>query len=263
MLHLSKLATQLVTPLDLALLLAALGVGLAFRGRARVGAALVAVAALGLWAASVPVVAVPLMHDLESRFAEVAPEDAPMAGAIVLLGGGLRPYDPARRLTPQMNAAGDRLLEAARLYRAGKAPLVIATGAASAEGGSELPQAEAAARLLVEAGVPREAIVGEPRSRTTWEDARYVKELLDARGIGDVLLVTSALHMPRALAAFERFGVRAIPVPSDFEADAAHPGSSGWLPDVTSLDMTTNVLEEYEGTLVYALRARLQGVGAR
>jgi len=260
-LHLSKIATQLATPLDLALFLAALGAWLAFRGRARAGAALVAVAVLGLWMASAPAVAVPLIHDLESRFAEVAPADAPATGAIVVLGGGLHPYDPGRRLAPQMNAAGDRLLEAARLYRAGKAPLVIATGA-SVAGGAELPQADAAARLLVEVGVPREAILGEPRSRTTWEDARYVKELLAARGIRDVLLVTSALHMPRALATFERFGVRAIPVPTDFEADAAPAGLSGWLPDVTSLDMTTNVLKEYEGALVYALRARLQGVGA-
>jgi len=262
MLHLSKLATQLAYPLDLALFLAALGAALAWRGRARAGAALVAVAVVGLWMASAPALVIPLMRAVESRYAEVPPEDAPVAGAIVLLGGGVHPYDPSQHRSPQLNAAGDRVLHAARLYRAGKAPLVIATGAALGEG-PELAQAEAAARLLVEAGVPRDAIVSEPRSRTTWEDARFVKELVDARGIRDVLLVTSALHMPRALSVFERFGVHAIPAPTDFEADAVRTGLLGWLPDVGALDMTSRVYKEYLGALVYALRARFGGAAAR
>jgi uncharacterized SAM-binding protein YcdF (DUF218 family) len=195
----------------------------------------------------------------------VPPEDAPAAGAIVVLGGGLHPFDPkeGRRRWPDLNAAGDRLLHAARLYRAGKAPLVIATGGVAPWEPASVSQAEAAAELLVEWGVPRDAIALEQRSRSTWEDARYTKELLEERGVRDVLLVTSALHMERSLAVFEAFGIHAIPAPTDYEADDAPRGVLGWLPDSHSLNTTSHAFKEYLGLFVYSLRARVEQAAVR
>ena len=261
MLQLSKVATQLVLPLALAIAAMLAASLLAWRSRARAAAVLAGAAGLSLWAASLPVAAYRLLDSIEARHEPVAAEQAPSAGAIVVLGGGLRSLDPASaaRRWPDLNAAGDRLIHAARLYRAGKAPLVIPTGGSAKWEADSIPQAELAAQLLEEWGVPRAAIVPEPYSRTTWEDARRTRELLDAHGIRDVLLVTSALHMERALASFEAAGVHAIPAPTDYEAEAPPHGLLGWLPSVSALSDTTRSLHEWLGLVVYRLRARIEG----
>jgi len=260
-LYLSKVATQLVLPLDVAIAAMFVAAALAWRSRARGAAAVAAAAALLLWAASLPVAASRLLGSIEERHPPVTAEESPSAGAIVVLGGGINSFDPSQPLQrwPDLNDSGDRLIHAARLYRAGKAPLVIPTGGRMAWEPDAVPQAELAAQLLEEWGVPRAAIVPEPRSRTTWEDARYARELLDARGIHEVLLVTSALHMERALASFEAAGVRAIPAPTDFEAAAPASGLLGWLPSVRALTDTTRSLREWLGLAVYRVRARVQG----
>jgi uncharacterized SAM-binding protein YcdF (DUF218 family) len=262
-LQLSKVVTQLVLPLGLAIAAMLGAAGLAWRRGARAASALAAGAALALWAASLPVAAYRLLSSIEARHAPVAAEKAPSAGAIVVLGGGLRAFDPTwgTQRWPDLNAAGDRLIHAARLYRAGKAPLVIPTGGPAEWEPDSVPQAELAVQLLEEWGVPRAAIVPEPRSRTTWEDARRTREILAARGIHEVLLVTSALHMERALASFEAAGVRAIPAPTDYEAEAPPRGLLGWLPSVAALSDTTRSLREWLGLAVYRLRARIEVEG--
>jgi len=259
-LQLSKVATQLVLPLALAIAAMLVASLLAWRLRARAAALLAAAAALSLWAASLPVAAYRVLGSIEARHAPVAAEKAPSAGAIVVLGGGVRSLDTASAAQrwPDLNDAGDRLIHAARLYRAGKAPLVIPTGGPAGSPDS-VPQAELAVQLLEEWGVPRAAILPEARSRTTWEDARRTREILDARGIHEVLLVTSALHMDRALASFEAAGVRAIPAPTDYEAEAPPHGLLGWLPSVSALSDTTRSLREWFGLAVYRLRARIEG----
>jgi uncharacterized SAM-binding protein YcdF (DUF218 family) len=254
-LYLSKVATQLVHPLVLALLVAALGLALVWRGRPRAGSALAAAALGALWLASTPAVAFRLLHGLESRHPPVAAEQAPVASAIVVLGGGVRQRDAARPWA-DLNSAGDRLLHAARLYRAGKAPWLILSGGEIPWVASEQSQAQAMADLLVEWGVPRDAILLEEQSRTTWENAARVKQIVDERGLADVLLVTSAAHMPRSLETFEVFGVRAIPAPTDFEAEPAPAYLPlSWLADAPALRDTTRALKEYLGIEVYRLRA--------
>jgi uncharacterized SAM-binding protein YcdF (DUF218 family) len=68
------------------------------------------------------------------------------------------------------------------------------------------------------------------------------------------LLVTSALHMPRALATFRALGVDTIPAPTDFEAvpQPFHP--LRWLPDAETLAASTQAIKEYLGLWVYRWR---------
>ena len=114
-----------------------------------------------------------------------------------------------------MWSAADLVWHAARLYRAGKAPLVIPSGHGEAE--SSVP-------LLRDLGVPRRAIRVENAARNTEENAVLTRRLLDeARGGATnrparVLLVTSAWHMRRAMQQFARAGVEAIPAATDHEA---------------------------------------------
>ena len=153
-----------------------------------------------------------------------------------------------------MGAAADRVWHAARIYRAGKAPRVILSGGRMAWQGERLSEADATRRFLIDLGVPAEALLFEDHSRSTRENARYSAELIRAHGFARVLLVTSALHMPRALATFRAVGVDAIPAPTDFEVMPEPAHLLRWLPDAEALVASSRALKEYLGLWVYRWR---------
>jgi uncharacterized SAM-binding protein YcdF (DUF218 family) len=122
---------------------------------------------------------------------------------------------------------------------------------------AERTEAAEIADLLVEWGVPRAAIVEEGASRTTSENAVQVARLLRTRGLRRVLLVTSALHMRRALAAFRAEGVEAIPSPCDALATARpRRGPLDWLPRPEALQRTHDALWELLGLAAYRVTGR-------
>jgi uncharacterized SAM-binding protein YcdF (DUF218 family) len=252
--YLSKLATQVIYPLPLSILLALAALLLLWRRHHRTAGMVLATSVAILWASSTQVIALALGHSLDSQFPPVLPANAPEAGAIVVLGGGLRmPVEP--ELWSDLGSGADRMLHAARLYHAGKAPVVVASGGGMPWGRSRQVGADGMADLLVEWGVPRSAILIEPDSRTTYENAVRTQALLDGHDIEDILLVTSAMHMPRALAVFRSVGLRTHPAGTDFRAMR---GSSGtilsWIPSITNLTMTESAIKEYLGYAVYQWR---------
>jgi uncharacterized SAM-binding protein YcdF (DUF218 family) len=251
---LTKVATQLVYPLSLALALGLAALLLLSARRVRAAAAALTACLLLLWASSAPVVAYALVESLESRYPAVDVAALAPADAIVVLGGGLRSSGQDRPGAAVASAL-DRILEAARLYRAGKAPRVLASGGRMPWAAPEAPSgAEAMASLLREEGVPENALRLDSESRNTRENAVRSAAILEAEGDGRVLLVTSALHMRRALAAFRAAGVDAVPVPTDFTGPVATVPVMRWIPDAGALLATTRALKEYLGYAVYWAR---------
>ena len=110
---------------------------------------------------------------LEREWTAVKAEEAPEADAIVLLGGGMgantNVYPNAEIYSEMWNGA-DRVWHAARLWKAGKAPIVIPTGCGERE--SSVP-------LLRDFGVPESAIVVEDKARNTEENAKFVERMLN------------------------------------------------------------------------------------
>lgn len=253
----TKLLTQLAYPLTVAVVSALLGLWLA-AGRPVLGRLLIFAAMVGLWVVSTPAFSGWLQATLERRFQPLDMAQVPAADAIVVLGGGISPRRPPTRLSPALHEQADRVWYAARLHRAGKAPVVIASG-------GDLPwlevdesAAEATAWLLEQWGVPPSAIAVQSQSRTTREDAVYSKVVLNYYDAEQVLLVTSALHMPRAVATFRAQGIEAIAAPTDFQvlgADGARALS--WLPDALALAGTSRACKEYLGLWVYWWRGWL------
>lgn len=253
MLYLDKLLAQLADPLGAALILGGLALRLAARGRRRWGtaAALLALGSLGI--GSLPVVSDALRLSLEGQFPNLPIAALPTADAIVVLGGGITAGPPTGPY-PDLGAAADRVWHAARLYHAGKAPRLILSGGRLAWQGERLSEADAMRRFLTDLGVPAATLLSEDRSRSTRENALYSAELLQVHGFQRVLLVTSALHMPRALATFRAAGVDALPAPTDFEVlpEPFHP--LRWLPDAQALADSTRALKESLGLWVYRWR---------
>jgi len=189
----------------------------------------------------------------------------PTADAIVVLGGATKSKFPPRP-SVDLSEAGDRVLYGAQLYREGKAPLIIASGGRIDWRGGGPAESADMAEILKTLGVPDAAILQDPTSLNTYQNAVNVRQILKQQGIRRILLVTSAMHMPRSLRIFQRLGIDTIPAPTDFlvtQQELAEPNISiqasllNIVPDAERLGMTTRAIKEYVGTIIYRLRGWL------
>jgi uncharacterized SAM-binding protein YcdF (DUF218 family) len=208
-------------------------------------------------------IAYSLARTLEWKY---LPDTKPQsAEAIVVLGGGTEAMQPPRTAV-EMNGASDRMIHAADLYHAKKAPILLLSGGNIAWMESlENSPANDMQQILLRLGVPEKDMLLQTKSQNTHEDAVYSAEILKAKNIHRIFLVTSAMHMPRSVALFEKQGLEVIPAPADFTVTEI-----GWqqtfspnfetlltdlIPSSSALGLTTNVMKEYIGTVIY----RLQG----
>jgi uncharacterized SAM-binding protein YcdF (DUF218 family) len=261
-LFLSKLLPLFVYPLGITCILLVVAFLTLWR-HPRWSALCIALALILLLVSGNGWVANQLMHSLEKQY--VPTGELPKADAIVVLGGGIRPQFPPRPWV-DVTEAGDRPIYGAQLYRQGKAPFVILSGGRIEWQGGGPPESGDMAKLVEAMGVPNTAILQDPTSLNTYENAVNVKKILQQRGIKRVLLVTSAAHMPRPIQIFKKQGIDAIPAPTDFlisqqELQAAQDTSQGKilaaLPEAENLQRFTRALKEYLGIFIYRLRGWL------
>lgn len=243
--YVEKILTALVLPPAGLLLLAAFALLLAWRGW-RSGPWLGGSALLLLWLLATPAVSDLLRFSLERRFSPQDPALLPTADAIVVLGGGLSPQN-RRNPVPDLGRAADRYWHAFRLWRAGRAPEILISGGALPWIDAAASEAEAALVLLVDFGIPARRVLLEPGSLNTRQNAELSAAILRGRGANRILLVTSALHMRRALRQFENTGLEVIAAATDHEVADQPPGLLRWLPDSEALDGSRRALKEYLG----------------
>lgn len=259
----SKLLPLFFYPLGLACVLMVVAL-FTLGKRPRVAAGAIATALIILLLTSNGIVSRYLVQSLERQ--HLPPAELPNADAIVVLGGVTKSPLPPRPGV-DLSEEGDRLLYGAQLYQQKKAPLIILSGGRIGWLGSGLPESADMATVLQQIGIPASAMIQEPDSLNTYQNAVNVRQILAARGIRRVLLVTSALHMPRSLLIFQRQGITAIPAPTDFlisENELAGTISNGprsallnLLPEAERLQQFTRALKEYVGLGVYRLRGWL------
>lgn len=188
-----------------------------------------------------------LTATLEREYVPRAMSVIGSADAIVLLGGAMR-GDTHMGTLADLNQHADRLVHAAALYKAGKAPVMVLTGG-SVEGART--EAEQMKDILEVMGVPAERMLLESNSRNTHDNAVYSAQLLRASGMDRILLVTSAYHMRRSLALFEAQGLDVVPAPTDYQQLVTPQLLPGWLPTVSNLYQSTDALHEIVGYWVY------------
>jgi uncharacterized SAM-binding protein YcdF (DUF218 family) len=250
---LDKVLTQMAYPLGISLALGLLALVWVLAGRRRLGAGALAVALfwLGFW--SLPVVSDSLRFSLEAQSEELAVEALPTADAVVVLGGTMRPAAPGEPY-PDLGSAADRVWHAARIFHAGRAPVVIVSAGNLPWLDTGISEARAIEQFLSDLGVPSEAILLEERSANTRQNALFTGELMRENGLETALLVTSALHMPRALAAFLAAGVAVSPAATDFEVRSVPVHVLRWVPDAGALASGARAVKEYLGLWVYRWR---------
>ena len=252
-LFLSKTLPLFAFPPGLTVLLGCVA-AIVYRRRKRLAGWLCLLGLGSLYLFSTGAVSGALMGNLEARYPPLEMDQVPDADAIVVLGGFLSPPGGSRNF-PDLLDAVDRLWMASKLYRAGKAPLVLVSGGNLPFGENRISESASAKDVLSEWGVPRDAIMIEPNSRNTRENATMSRVVLESRGAKRVLLVTSAFHMPRAAAIFRLAGLECTPVPTDFKTGRENPDLLfRFLPEAQHLVQSQFAAKEWMGLTVYWLR---------
>ena len=198
-----------------------------------------------------------LLRGLEQQYPIVKSSDVPEAEAIVVLGGTVYPIKLPRVEAEEISGA--RILRAARIYHAGKAPILVCSGGTLYQSSfkTERSEAEDIRDVLLAYQVPESAIIMEKSSWNTSENAKATAKILRDRGIKKILLVTSAFHTPRAVALFEREGFTVIAAPSDARAAGVRLDLGQIFPSAEALRRTTIAINEYVGYYGYRLIGKL------
>lgn len=189
---------------------------------------------------------------LEKRYSPQLAEQYPKADAIVVLGGHIQgnrhnwfePYESDRVIRRESIAA--------ELFKANRSDLILLSGGALEGNVSDTAVME---NTLLAQGIPQSSILHESKSKNTFENARLTEQTLHNLEHQHILLVTSALHMPRAMMAFEHRPMRVTPAP--LPAQIIWPSDSiksRWTPDLHTLLASQSIIKEYLGLVLYWLR---------
>ena len=252
---LSKLLDVALSPLTWGLALLALAAPLRSRDRRRWrrrrALGLAGVAVLLLFSSELVANAMQwrLEHEAPSTYREEVTYDA-----VILLGGVGDERVAAAVGQPAYNQNVERLLTTYRLLRDGDARLAIVSGAAMDPALEDFGEARVLARQLREWGIDGERVVVEARARNTRENAVYSAEIVRARGLSRVLVVTSAFHVPRASECFRAVGLEPDFLPVDYRAHPTRLSLRELLPRADALARSTAVFRELFGRLVYRAR---------
>lgn len=209
--------------------------------------------------ATTPFLAGELMAPLQPYEAVDLEKPDPDVGAVVVLGAGIyfsapeywRPEAPPFGVDVADTLSLERVAYAANLAKATGKPILLSGGASFAPTHRSVAGAMQAT-LTRDFGLTARWV--EDRSTTTMSNATYSAELLRAAGIDKVYLVTHAWHMRRAMIAFERVGIEAVPAPTHFVSRSG--GLWGdFIPSAQAFLLTYYAVHEWLGIAWYRFGA--------
>ncbi|AAC07762.1 YdcF family protein [Aquifex aeolicus] len=200
--------------------------------------------ALSLYLISVEPIKDLLIYPLENYYKK---PEVLKGDAIVVLGGGV--YNNGRLKASSFK----RLITGFLLYKELKKPIILSGGASI----NVIPEAKVMKELLRSFGVPEEDIYTDVRSRDTFENAKFVKEMCEKLlKCKEVILVTSGFHMPRAVGVFKKAGLEVIPYPTDLKFEGKYNVYS-LFPKYSVFYDSSIAIREYIGLLFYKLKGLL------
>ncbi|MCA0048712.1 YdcF family protein [Mesorhizobium sp. B283B1A] len=253
--YLSKILWFFIQPLNLTifLLLAGLIAGTVGRRRLAVTGSVLAflILALSAWTS----LGAMMLNPLEERFPR--PPLPQKVDGIIVLGGGFEGAINLARGGYELSGSGDRMVETAILARRFPQAKVVVSGGNGSLFLDGEGDADTAPRLLGPLGVSTDRLVLEDKSRNTYENAIFSRKLVEPKPGETWLLVTSAFHMPRAKALFDKAGFPTVPWPVDYRTSGKE--GVGLFRDnaADSLENTTMAIREWTGLFAYWLSGRI------
>ena len=190
-------------------------------------------------------------HLLENRYQ--VPDELPRVDAVVVLAGVVN----LSLSTPEyieFNESIERIITGIQLLKQGYARTLLISGGTGSLYDQEKKEAPLLRNFAIEFGVPESQILMESASRNTYENALQTRQIMQEHGISQVMLVTTAIHLPRAMACFHKLGIAPIAYPVDFQL------APNWkyhiadiIPGSGAFRRSSVVLHESIGLLAYKL----------
>lgn len=253
----SKLVGFLSAPYLVAFLGVLAGYVFLLRGKKRWAIVLLGLALLWMYVMALPALIQFWVVPLERDYPNHLVEQLPQADLIHVLGGGMNTGGVTNEMRqiegawlPDCREAADRVWHGARLWKAGKAPKLLISGPECSF--STLP-------FLVDLGVDTNEVLVAESPRTTEEEAKWTENFFSATTTANynyrpkVLVVTTAIHMRRAMMLYNRFApnVEAIPAATDY-MELPYEGFrkfhwQGLIPTSDAMSRNNQVLHEYIG----------------
>ena len=245
MIYLHKVLPLLASPLFLVVILVLWGS--LYRSR-RAGLAAVGI----LIVCSLPVLSNKLISYLERDYSLVPPASAKTADAIVVLSGMVRTIDGANGLEYEWGEASDRIFAGIDLIKENKAPALVLTGGKLPWSVGK-PEGEYLRDIAEKLGISSDVILLTENVQNTDQEAKAVTKLLN-KEVPNIILVTSAFHMPRAQKVFEAAGIVVSPFPVDFLSGAEKTTLMHFIPSAEAFSDTSFFVREVIGRLYYKLK---------
>jgi uncharacterized SAM-binding protein YcdF (DUF218 family) len=254
----SKVAWFFVTPSNLIALLLVVGTVALFTRWRRLARGLLVLAALAYVGIGYVPVGKALLRPLEDRFARPG-DDMPAPDGIIVLGGGMEESFLSDRNALVLATGGSRMTDTVMLARRyPQARIVFTGGSANLLQGASVTESDAARALFLGLGLPAERMSFEDRSRNTYENAVFTRDLVQPKAGERWLLVTSAFHMPRAMGLFRRAGFNVVAWPADYithgtPSDYLRPNDSA----ASGFDILEIGIREWIGLAAYRFSGRI------
>jgi len=253
---LSKILGFLAAPSNLIILMGVAGVVLLPTRFFAAGRKLLVASLLLIVAVGILPIGVVLTVPLEARFPRWEPAQGAPTG-VVVLGGAIVPAISVAHRQIALNDAAERITTAVELARKYPDARIVFSGGNASLLPGRLREATFAGRLFEELGLPPSRVELERESRNTEENAVFTKRMAAPKPGERWLLVTSAMHMPRAVGVFRQAGFPVEAYPVDYR-------STGWrdlrlIPTsfIGGLNRTDRAAHEWIGLLAYWIAGRI------
>jgi uncharacterized SAM-binding protein YcdF (DUF218 family) len=251
----SKIFWLLAQPLSLTFALMVAGFTAMLAGYQRLGLAGIGLAGLVLFITLFTTTGSVLLQQLENRFSKPAALPEGLA-CIIVLGGAFENEVMASRGGIEFNQAADRFIEALRVARLVPQARILVSGGDGSLSGDYQGDADAADIFFPTFGIPRDRLIREGASRTTFENAANTRTILAESGLSDCLLITSAFHMPRAVGLFRKLDISVTPWPTDYRTSGKVRLGFDFSQPALNAQLTTTAVREWIGLAAYAMTGR-------
>jgi len=181
--------------------------------------------------------------------------------AIVILAGGARAGGALAESAELSGQSWRRFWRGMELYRemGGALPIIYSGGSGKVFDPEPIEPGLARKYALSMGHSPADFIL-EDGSRNTYENARLTARLLSRIYPGRshrVFLVTSSIHLPRAVLAFNKAGIEVIPVAGDIPFGRFKLNIFSFIPDAGSFELSTRCIHEWLGIVGYQILGRI------
>lgn len=160
--------------------------------------------------------------------------------------------------TGYFGGAADRFIQSAQLLHSGRIQRLIISGGSGNLWRKERKEALFIREQLLKNGIHDSTLLVETESRNTHENAVFTAKLIDSLHIkGPFLLITSALHMPRAKKVFLAAGIPFLAYPCDYRVyPQTNDFTNTLLPNINYLKDWEYLIREWVGTLAYGISGK-------